>query len=356
MIVGDELVTRDARLDDAAAVEIRPVISGGAAMKCRTCRGPAVDRRPPPQRRRSAVTTSCTTARSRSAGRSTSHRMIGPGERVLVAVSGGKDSLALWDLLGRARLRGRRPLPRARHRRVLRRVGRLRARRSPSERGLHAARGRPRHRLRLRRPRRGGGHAPRAVRRVRALEAPPLQRAPRSTAATTSSPPATTSTTRPRCCSATCCGGRPGYLGRQHPVLPAAPGFVRKVKPLVRLGEREMAAYCVLRGIDYQVEECPMAAGNRHLGYKELLNGLEDALARLEGRVPRSASSNAATSASPRRAEDERAALVACAGRAARPTTRSTTRLRSAACASCRASARLQARRVGAGRAADRSR
>ena len=51
------------------------------------------------------------------------------------------------------------------------------------------------------------------------------------------------------------------YLGRQHPVLPAAPGFARKVKPLVRLGERETAAYCVLRGIDYQVEECPMADG-----------------------------------------------------------------------------------------------
>jgi uncharacterized protein (TIGR00269 family) len=59
-------------------------------------------------------------------------------------------------------------------------------------------------------------------------------------------------------------------------VLPAAPGFARKIKPLVRLGEREMAAYCVLHGIDYQVEECPMAAGNRHLGYKELLNALED--------------------------------------------------------------------------------
>lgn len=66
-----------------------------------------------------------------------------------------------------------------------------------------------------------------------------------------------------------------GYLGRQHPVLPAAEGFARKVKPLVRLGEREMAAYCVVRGIDYQVEECPMAAGNKHLGYKEVLNALE---------------------------------------------------------------------------------
>jgi sulfur carrier protein len=30
VIVGDELVTHDARLDAAAAVEIRPVISGGS--------------------------------------------------------------------------------------------------------------------------------------------------------------------------------------------------------------------------------------------------------------------------------------------------------------------------------------
>jgi uncharacterized protein (TIGR00269 family) len=66
------------------------------------------------------------------------------------------------------------------------------------------------------------------------------------------------------------------YLGRQQPVLPATPGFARKVKPLVRLGERELAAYCVLNGIDYIVEECPMAVGNRHLGYKEALNDIED--------------------------------------------------------------------------------
>jgi tRNA-5-methyluridine54 2-sulfurtransferase len=66
------------------------------------------------------------------------------------------------------------------------------------------------------------------------------------------------------------------YLGRQHPVLPAAPGFVRKVKPLIRLGERELAAYCVLNDIDYIVEECPMAAGNRHLAYKHALNDIEE--------------------------------------------------------------------------------
>src|SRR5581483_10551753 len=66
------------------------------------------------------------------------------------------------------------------------------------------------------------------------------------------------------------------YLGRQLPVLPAAHGFPRKVKPLVRLSERETAAYCVLAGIDYIVEECPNAVGNKHLGYKEALNAIEE--------------------------------------------------------------------------------
>jgi tRNA-5-methyluridine54 2-sulfurtransferase len=48
------------------------------------------------------------------------------------------------------------------------------------------------------------------------------------------------------------------------------------VKPLIRLSERETAAYCVLKGIDYIVDECPMAVGNRHLRYKETLNEIED--------------------------------------------------------------------------------
>lgn len=65
------------------------------------------------------------------------------------------------------------------------------------------------------------------------------------------------------------------YLGRQSPVLPARDGFPRKVKPLVRLSERETAAYCVVRSIDYIVDECPMSAGNRHLGYKAALDQLE---------------------------------------------------------------------------------
>ena len=65
------------------------------------------------------------------------------------------------------------------------------------------------------------------------------------------------------------------YLARQYPVLEARDGFPRKVKPLVRLTERETAAWCIVRGIEYQVEECPMAVGNKHLAYKEALNSIE---------------------------------------------------------------------------------
>ncbi len=65
------------------------------------------------------------------------------------------------------------------------------------------------------------------------------------------------------------------YLMRQRPVLAGSEGFPRKVKPMIRLSERETAAYCVLRRLDYQVDECPMAAGNSHIRYKEILNTLE---------------------------------------------------------------------------------
>ncbi|MEP7202560.1 MAG: ATP-binding protein [Ilumatobacteraceae bacterium] len=66
------------------------------------------------------------------------------------------------------------------------------------------------------------------------------------------------------------------YLARQLPVLEARHGFPKKVKPLVRLTERETAAWCIVRGIDYLVDECPMAFGNKHLAYKSALNGIEE--------------------------------------------------------------------------------
>jgi tRNA-5-methyluridine54 2-sulfurtransferase len=67
-------------------------------------------------------------------------------------------------------------------------------------------------------------------------------------------------------------------MARQFPVLEATrPGLVKKVKPLYRVAERETAAYCVLKGIDYVVEECPLVAGNTQMKHKETLNQMEEA-------------------------------------------------------------------------------
>ena len=67
-------------------------------------------------------------------------------------------------------------------------------------------------------------------------------------------------------------------MARQFPVLEATrPGLVKKVKPLYRVAERESAAYCVLKGIDYVVEECPLVGGNTQMRHKETLNQMEEA-------------------------------------------------------------------------------
>ena len=66
------------------------------------------------------------------------------------------------------------------------------------------------------------------------------------------------------------------YLVHQSPVLEAdKPGLVRKVKPLCRMYEREMAAYALLRNIHYIQEECPFATDSTSIYHKELLNKLE---------------------------------------------------------------------------------
>jgi uncharacterized protein (TIGR00269 family) len=67
-----------------------------------------------------------------------------------------------------------------------------------------------------------------------------------------------------------------GYLLRQSPVLEAShPGLVRKAKPFCRFYERETAAYALLRGIEYIYDECPFAEGAKSIYYKGLLNQLE---------------------------------------------------------------------------------
>jgi len=74
-------------------------------------------------------------------------------------------------------------------------------------------------------------------------------------------------------------------LGRQMPVLnervlgsgdEARVALVRKAKPLVKLSERETAAYALLRGIDYVIEECPMVEGNTQHRYKHAITLLEE--------------------------------------------------------------------------------
>lgn len=67
-----------------------------------------------------------------------------------------------------------------------------------------------------------------------------------------------------------------GYLRRQGPVLPAdGEGFVRKVKPFCRFYERETAAYALIQGIDYIYDECPYAVGATSIQHKETLTRME---------------------------------------------------------------------------------
>jgi len=202
------------------------------------------------------------------------HRMFTHDERILVAVSGGKDSLALWDVL---------------------------LDEGYTATGLHLDLGIDEYSAESRAKceafaaRRG---APLVIRRVADEVGAPV--------------PAIRQVTRRPACSG--CGLSKRYLmnrtalelghpvvatghnlddeaatlfgsvlhwrtealPRQSPALPSThPKLVRRVKPLYRLSERENAAYAFLRGIDYIVEECPFAQGATSIAHKEVLNRLE---------------------------------------------------------------------------------
>ncbi|HEY2430444.1 MAG TPA: tRNA(Ile)-lysidine synthetase, partial [Acidimicrobiales bacterium] len=252
-------------------------------MKCRRCREPAVIEL---RRHNAAFCAPCFLHHTREQVRKAIDEfdMIAPGERVLVAVSGGKDSLGLWDLLldlgyevdglylglgiGDSIAEGQ--------------VGAGYSRSSGAyARSFAATRGAHLREISL--PADYGFDVPTgaaAARRV-PCSACGLSKRHLFNAAAVEGGYDVVATGHNLDDEAAVLFGNvlrwnTEYLGRQLPVLPAAPGFVRKVKPLVRLGERELAAYCVLRGIDYIVEECPMAEGNRHLGYKEALNAVEE--------------------------------------------------------------------------------
>ena len=242
-------------------------------MKCRVCRGPAVVdvRRHNAAFCRDHFLHHCEEQVRRAIE---SYDMFEPGARVLVAVSGGKDSLALWDLLLRLGYE-------ADGLYLGLGIGGYSSESTEYARAQAAVLGRTLHEVDLATD--YGYDIPGAARATHRAPcgACGLSKRHLFNAAALEHGYDVVATGHNLDDEAAVLLGNvlrwdTGYLGRQHPVLPAAPGFVRKVKPLVRMGERETAAYCVLRRIDYQVEECPMAAGNRHLGYKDVLNALED--------------------------------------------------------------------------------
>jgi uncharacterized protein (TIGR00269 family) len=241
-------------------------------MRCTVCRGPAVI----DLRRHNAhfcadhLLKFC---RDQVARAIEHHRMLSAEDRVLVAVSGGKDSLALWDVLVELGYRAEGVT-------IGLGIG------DYSEAGTAACvafadeRGLPLHHVDLRGD--YGYDIPTAAAVTRRVPCSPCGTSKRhliDKAALDGGFDVVATGHNLDDEAAVLLGNvlhwQTEYLGRQMPVLPARPGFPRKVKPLVRLAERETAAYCVLRGIDYVVDECPMAAGNRHLHYKEALNAIE---------------------------------------------------------------------------------
>jgi tRNA-5-methyluridine54 2-sulfurtransferase len=265
-------------------VEVRPVVSGGAdgAPRCAVCRAPAVHEEP---RHRAAwcpahladhVHNQIRKAIDRPPDRPAGERMFHYGQRVLVAVSGGKDSLALWDALLAM---------------------------GYEVDGLYVGLG-------------IGGYSSRSEQVCRSfatergLELHVVDLAEHYGYSTPSGAGATGRSTCGVCGlskryvfdrvaverdydvlltghnlddeAATLLGNvlrwNEGFLARQRPVLAARAGNQRrKCKPMYRLSERESAAYCVVRGIDYVVEECPLVDGNTGHELKSAFDLLEAA-------------------------------------------------------------------------------
>jgi uncharacterized protein (TIGR00269 family) len=271
------LLTREQWVGEDEEVEVRPVISGGAkgagpVAKCKRCRDPAVIEI---RRHNASFCQPCFVHHVHEQVRRAikDHDMFGTDDRVLVCVSGGKDSLGLWDALLELGYRAT---------------------------GMYLGLGIGEYSDR-------SGQMVHAFARDRGVD---VMHVDLRDAYGYDIPTAGRKGSRSTCSvcglskryvfnrvaldhgydvvatghnlddeAATLLGNtlrwQTEYMARQFPVLRQREGMVKKVKPLYRLSERETAAYAYLRGIDYVVEECPLVAGNTQLKYKDAMNHLE---------------------------------------------------------------------------------
>lgn len=205
------------------------------------------------------------------------YRMLRPVDRILVAVSGGKDSLALWDVLLRLGLPADGvyidlgiPDYSARSREKVLAFARAHPPTSAHVVDLRAAYGASIPELAARK--RGDNRTCSVCGIVKRHEMNRIAREHGYTVLATGH----NLDDEAAVLFGNVLHWQTGYLARQFPVLPEdEDGFVRKIKPLCRFYEREVAAYTLLRGFDYIYEECPYAVGATSLEHKALLNQLE---------------------------------------------------------------------------------
>jgi uncharacterized protein (TIGR00269 family) len=330
-----ELLTREDRVFDQDQIEIRPVISGGSGgnrMKCRRCKAPAVVE---VRRHNAAFCRECFVRHVHEQVRRAidAYSMLRPDDRILVAVSGGKDSLALWDVLLDLGYRADGLYLGLGIGEYSTRSGEV-ARAFAAERGVRL--------IEVDLEREYGFDVPTAGRKGSRSTCSVCGLSKRYVFNRTARDHgydviATGHNLDDE--AATLLGNtlrwQTDYIARQFPILPEEEGLARKVKPLYRLSELETAAYAFLRGIDYVVEECPLVAGNTQLRYKEAMNQLEATspgtkaqffLSYLERGAPLFAAEDAAT-------------LTPCE-RCEQPTT-------GRFCAFCRAQAQILGERLG---------
>lgn len=276
VIRGGDLLTREEELAEADEIEIRPVISGGAhsVAKCRRCGRRARVEVP---RANAAFCNDCFLryVNGQVARAIDEHTMFGKADRLLVCVSGGKDSLALWDILHQMgydttgyyiSLGTGAAYTEESKQRCLEFAQRLGLRLIVTDLAAEVG-------FTIEEIARGS-------RRVPCSACGMAKRHLTNMAAREHGFDVLVTGHNLDDEAATLLGNtlhwQTEYIGRQMPLLPGTDdGFVRKAKPLYRVSERETAAYAIIRGIDYIVEECPLVAGNTQLRYKDALNELE---------------------------------------------------------------------------------